>query len=39
MFKLHFSSIVVFQHEKPKKQLHESMYGRQLSGDQIGVDV
>lgn len=39
IFKLHFSSIVVFQHEEPTKQLHESMYGRQFSGDQIEIDL
>lgn len=36
---LNFSSIYVFQQEKPKKELHKSVYRRQLSGRQVEVDL
>ena len=36
---LNFSSIYVFQQEKPKKELHKSVYRRQLRGSQVGVDL
>ena len=39
MFILDFSSVFIFQHEEPKKQLHVSMYRIQFSGDQTEVHL